>query len=73
MTDSVRCTVDIDDVDEEASRPVPHVSEKQTKAALTLLSTFTEQSSNVDDKVYSDLNMVKILLIIVCARTKLKL
>jgi len=59
ITNSVRGTADVDDVEEELSEPVPRVSVKKAKAALTLLRTFIEQSSNVDDKVYSALNVVE--------------
>jgi len=59
IIDSVRDTIVVDDVDEELSELVPHVSVKQAKAALTLLRTFTEQSSHVDDKVYCALNVVE--------------
>jgi len=38
---------------------VHRVSMKQATAALILLRTFTEQLSNVDDKVYSALNVIE--------------
>lgn len=55
IIDFVRGSEDIDDV--ESFEPVPQVSVKEAKAALTLLRTFTEQSSNLADKEYSSLNM----------------
>lgn len=44
ITDSVRGTTNIDDVDEESFEPVHHVSVKRAKTTLTLLRTFSEQS-----------------------------
>lgn len=44
---------DIYDVHGESFEPIPYVSVKQAKAALTLLKTFTEQSSDVNDYAYS--------------------
>jgi len=37
----------------------PHISVKQAKVALILLKTFTEQSNDMNDKVYFTLNMVE--------------
>lgn len=45
--------VDIDNIEENMTKTVPRILLKQAKAALILLRTFTEQSSNVDDKMYS--------------------
>lgn len=60
ITDSVRGAEDVaDDVEEASSEPVYRVSMKQATAALILLRTFTEQLSNVDDKVYSALNTIE--------------
>lgn len=59
ITDSVRGTEDVDDVEEVSSEPVHRVSMKQAAAALILLRTFTVQLSNVDDKVYAALNVVE--------------
>ncbi|KAL4104350.1 hypothetical protein QTP88_019651 [Uroleucon formosanum] len=59
ITDSVRGTEDVDDIEEASSEPVHRVSMKQATATLILLRTFTEQLSNVDDKVYSALNVIK--------------
>lgn len=59
ITDSVRGTEDVNDVEEVSSEPVHRVSMKQAAAALILLRTFTEQLSNVDDKVYAALNVVE--------------
>lgn len=47
----VRGTTDIDNVDGKSFGPVHCISVKQAKAAVILLRAFTEQSSNVDDKI----------------------
>lgn len=59
ITDFVRGTADVVDVEVESSELVPRVFVKQAKAALTLQRKFTEQSSNVDDKMYSALNVLE--------------
>lgn len=41
------------------TEPVLRVSVKKAKIALILLRTFKKQSSNVDNKIYSDLKVVK--------------
>lgn len=53
------CTVGIDDDEENMTKPVLRVSVKQAKTILILLRTFKAQSSNLDDKMYSDLKVVK--------------
>lgn len=58
LTDFVRDTTDIDDVEEESSEPLPRVPVKRAKAVLTLLGIFTEQYSNMDDKQYSAVNVI---------------
>lgn len=51
ITDSVRSTIDIDDIDKELSDPILHVSVKQLKTAFIMLRTFREQSINVNNKI----------------------